>query len=45
MLVAELQGIVSELAVERELVLRLASVLWRLPPRHDHGNLPVRNPG
>jgi hypothetical protein len=30
MLVAELQGIASESAVERELVLWLASLLWRL---------------
>ena len=33
-----------ESAIERELVLRLASLLWRLAPRHHHGNRPVRHP-
>ena len=33
----------AQSAVERELVLRLASLLWRL--RRHHGNRPVRNSG
>jgi hypothetical protein len=31
--------------VEREVVLRLASLLWRLQPRPDDGNRAVRNSG
>jgi hypothetical protein len=35
----------AQSAVERELVLRLASLLWAAAPRHYYGNRLVRNSG
>jgi len=35
----------AQSAVERELVLRLASLLWRFAPRHCNREWPVQDPG